>query len=233
MQVRKSYLILILVLMAMLAGCGGSTAPNSPGEEVPWEEVAVENMPEEIQKWVEENYRERGNYSHFTAEGGYFLVAWGEQPTGGYRVVIAEITSTADGLEVVASLHPPQPGEMVTQVITYPYALVFAPGVEQQPVNFTVGEAGAASPVGNSASGAPAGNVQVDSGTYVGQIDGNSIEIEVSGAPQGQVARAFRLSDMVKSSFAGLGLESGDPVRFTYTLNEHGQAVITGIEKTW
>jgi hypothetical protein len=70
-----------------------------------------------------------------------------------------------------------------------------------------------------------------DSGRYVGQIDNNSIEIKISGVPDTIAAKAFRLSEEVKVKFNNYGLKTGDQIRFTYSLNEHGQGVITEITK--
>lgn len=70
-----------------------------------------------------------------------------------------------------------------------------------------------------------------DSGSYVGLIDNHSIEIEISGVPKEQAARAFELSDKVKDKFESIGLETGDQVRISYYRNEYGQLVLESIEK--
>jgi len=70
-----------------------------------------------------------------------------------------------------------------------------------------------------------------DSGRYVGQIDNNSIEIKISGVPDSIAAKAFRLSEEVKVKFARYALKTNDQIRFTYSLNEYGQGVITEIIK--
>lgn len=74
-------------------------------------------------------------------------------------------------------------------------------------------------------------SAKTDSGRYVGQIDSNSIEVKISGAPDAIAAKAFRLSDGVKAKFDSYGLKSGDVIRFTYQTNEHGQGIITEITK--
>ncbi len=64
----------------------------------------------------------------------------------------------------------------------------------------------------------PAGELKRDSGTYLGQIDLHSIEIGISGVPEELAPRAFQLSSQVQEEFAGYGLETGDQVKFSYTV---------------
>lgn len=64
------------------------------------------------------------------------------------------------------------------------------------------------------------GEVKIDSGRYVGQIDSNSIEIKISGVPDEIAARAFQLSDEVKEKFQEYGFKEGDEVIFDYIPGE-------------
>lgn len=73
--------------------------------------------------------------------------------------------------------------------------------------------------------------VKSDTGTYVGQIDGNSIEIKISGVPDGLSNKAFRLSDEVKAKFDSLKLKTGDQVFFNYSINKDNQNVMVELGK--
>lgn len=86
-------------------------------------------------------------------------------------------------------------------------------------------------PEGNAENSEDLNVVKEDSGSYVGLIDNHSIEIEISGVPKEQAARAFELSDKVKEDFESIGLETGDQVHISYYKNEHGQLVLESIEK--
>ncbi|MDD2498068.1 MAG: hypothetical protein PHT78_06350 [Desulfitobacteriaceae bacterium] len=73
---------------------------------------------------------------------------------------------------------------------------------------------------------------KTDSGTYVGLIDNNSIEIKISGVPEESSARAFRLGEEIREGFEErFGLTTGDEVRFNYIPKENEQPVIIEIEK--
>jgi len=73
--------------------------------------------------------------------------------------------------------------------------------------------------------------VKTDSGRYVGQIDGNSIEIKVSGVPDELAARAFQLNDQLKAHFQELDLEEGDDIRFNFYERKNQQPLIIDIVK--
>lgn len=59
-------------------------------------------------------------------------------------------------------------------------------------------------------------------GQYVGQIDANSVEIEINGEP-----KVFRTTDL-KQDLSGFATK--DWVRISYTENEYGQFVLKGIQ---
>jgi len=76
--------------------------------------------------------------------------------------------------------------------------------------------------------------VKENSGTYLGQIDSHSIEIQISGVPEEIDPRAFQLSSRVQEEFESYGFETGDQVKFSYTVQDHGQVstmTIIEIEK--
>ena len=75
--------------------------------------------------------------------------------------------------------------------------------------------------------------IKTDTGRYTGQIDGNSIEIKISGVPDDLAAKAFRFDENTgaKTQFEQLGLTGGENVKFRYWVNEHGQNLIIEIEK--
>lgn len=72
---------------------------------------------------------------------------------------------------------------------------------------------------------------KTDSGRYVGQIDNNSIEVKISGVPDSQPPRVFRLDEAAKAQLASLNLKTNDDVKFDYYLNAYGQSIITQISK--
>ncbi|MHB8779780.1 MAG: protease complex subunit PrcB family protein [Candidatus Geothermincolia bacterium] len=57
-------------------------------------------------------------------KGVLVLALLGERATGGYRIEVASITQEGDVIVVSVAVRSPSPSDVVTQVITSPYALV-------------------------------------------------------------------------------------------------------------
>lgn len=72
--------------------------------------------------------------------------------------------------------------------------------------------------------------IQTGTGIYQGQIDNNSVEIEVREGAE-KIPTAFQLSGEVKEKFAEYDLKTGDNVSFSYETPEVGQPILTEISK--
>ena len=73
-------------------------------------------------------------------------------------------------------------------------------------------------------------DIKIDTGTYVGQIDGNSVEINISGVPEDMAARAFRFSPELRDEFDQLNIQDNTPVKFEYYINSQEQWVLVRID---
>lgn len=129
-------LVLLVVTFLFVAACGEPTDPYDhmdPDEE---DEITLtDELPEEIQAWIEEA---RSEFAAQTMEYEgilYLLVTYGEKPTGGYDVEITSIVEEDDKLVVTADFTEPGEDDIVTQALTYPYdlAMLDDPGL---PVEF-------------------------------------------------------------------------------------------------
>jgi sporulation protein YlmC with PRC-barrel domain len=69
-----------------------------------------------------------------------------------------------------------------------------------------------------------------DSGTYVGEVDNNHIEIKISGVPEEISAKVFRIDEDIKNTIQN-EISADDQVKFEYYLNEDDVGVIVSIEK--
>ncbi|NLA26211.1 MAG: hypothetical protein GX878_02325 [Firmicutes bacterium] len=75
---------------------------------------------------------------------------------------------------------------------------------------------------GDSVAEDPEGELMQDSGTYLGQVDPHSIEIHISGVPLAMDPQVFQLSGKVMKEFESYGFETGDQVKFSYIMGDHG-----------
>lgn len=102
---------------------------------------------------------------------------------------------------------------------------------QQNPVKQSQSAQASDTPVVTSASkeqpndkGAAASNEKTAKGVYVGQIDGNSIEIKV-----GENATAFRYPQKISSIIEQLN--ENDSVEIKYAQNEYGQLILSEIRR--
>jgi hypothetical protein len=56
-------------------------------------------------------------------EGTYLAAYWGEKPTGGYSLAVESARLEGDRVTVRLALKEPPPDAIVTQALTYPYAV--------------------------------------------------------------------------------------------------------------
>jgi len=68
-------------------------------------------------------------------------------------------------------------------------------------------------------------------GIYVGQIDSNSVEIEISGYPPSASYRAFQLSEELRERWDSLGLQEGDKVSIKFTSQDQQNSVLLDITR--
>jgi hypothetical protein len=58
-----------------------------------------------------------------SGEGTYLAAYWGEKPTGGYSLAVESARLEGDRVTVQLPLKEPPPDALVTQALTYPYAV--------------------------------------------------------------------------------------------------------------
>ncbi len=127
-MIRKTVFVIILTTaMLFTLACNGADEP---------EEVTLpDELPAEVQAWIDSATNDFGGQTFVYEEVLYLLVTYGEKPTGGYSVEIADIRENEGKLIVTAYFTEPGEDEMVTQALTYPYdlAMLEDPGL---PVEF-------------------------------------------------------------------------------------------------
>ncbi len=126
----------ILMLLAGVSGCGDPGEPvNHMGPDEEEETIMPDELPAEIQAWIEEAKTDFAAQTREYEGLLYLLVTYGEKPTGGYTVEITEIVEAEDQLTVKVAFTEPGADEMVTQAFTYPYDLAMLED-PQLPVEF-------------------------------------------------------------------------------------------------
>lgn len=91
--------------------------------------ITVFEAPSQIKKAVELQKREERAAVYVVQGTAYLVVTMGEKPTGGYGVSVTgidmgDMRHDGLGINVRIEYQSPKPGQVVSQVITYPYAIV-------------------------------------------------------------------------------------------------------------
>ncbi|MDF1615860.1 hypothetical protein [Petrocella sp. FN5] len=74
-------------------------------------------------------------------------------------------------------------------------------------------------------------DMETTTGIYVGQIDSNSIEVELTDISVENTFKAFRFSESVKANFGDYNLTEGDRVMISFKVDENNASIIHDIEK--
>jgi hypothetical protein len=134
-MIRAATILLVLLVTVGCSageGSGSSDGPSRPEEtrELPVERVssgAPGQGPERPRAIVASSAgvlsREIGGNVPNSGEGTYVAVYWGRKPTGGYSLAVESARLEGDAVTVTLALKEPSPDAMVTQALTYPYAV--------------------------------------------------------------------------------------------------------------
>lgn len=136
MYKRILVLSLAMLLVFALSGCGEPGEPvNHMGPDEEDEIVLPDELPAEVQTWIEEAANDFAAQTMEYEGVLYLLITYGEKPTGGYDVEITNLVTEEDKLVVTAHFTEPGEDDIVTQALTYPYdlAMLDDPGL---PVEF-------------------------------------------------------------------------------------------------
>ncbi|MCL6580755.1 MAG: protease complex subunit PrcB family protein [Firmicutes bacterium] len=82
---------------------------------------------ESEQAWIDGHAAEAGAWVRKFDGWRMVLVTMGEKPTGGYAVEVVTAARSAGGWVIDVRFVSPKPGDVVTQVLTYPYGFVKVP----------------------------------------------------------------------------------------------------------
>lgn len=234
-QVLSLLLLIVLSVSLLLISCGPNTKTLKIGD-LEYEQVDPASLKEDVLKsWYEKAYKEKVSHSINHKEYKYLLISGGEMPTGGYSIELVQAVKEQNGYVFKAVLKTPQPGQQVTQALTYPHILIRIKGDDNVPLrgelDFSAAEAGD--------NGDESGYNRLYA-VFVGQVDNNAIEMVVDPVfsfPEGGKPFTFRLSDNIRNYFQSGGkdqreFKENDIVRFDCIKTKAGQWEVTEIFNT-
>lgn len=124
-MIRDGMLFLLFLCLLLTAGC--SKIPEVV--DVAFSRVSMTEAPQEIRKAVEENREKEKAAVYVFDQEVYIVITRGEKPTGGYGVEVVDIDKyildeDRFAVKVKVKYIDPEPGQPVTQAITYPFIIV-------------------------------------------------------------------------------------------------------------
>lgn len=184
--------------------------------DIEFEVLEFDALIDEVQMEVDQLKLERG-YNYWENDGGYVLfIGSGLKATGGYGIEVLSIEDNEGKTIVAVNETSPDPDDMVTQAIEYPFVLIQFEGTTD---DFIITNQDGKEFERNEVDFSAQETVE---GIYVGQIDNNSIEVTV-----GDTFMVFRNSIMGELI---TGVDNGDKVEITYELTEDGQYQLIRLE---
>lgn len=222
---KKALMIILLVPVLLMIGCGGPEKKEAFPAPVDYQLISIDSPEfaklnqEDFADWYQDNYKVAGLHILIRGEDRFVLLSAGEKATGGYYLENLTLTGQEKSIEVKAQLHKPEKGDIVTLALTYPHLL------------FKIKDDGRELVFSGIEGDVPPPEIKIDTGKFLGQIDSNSIEIQVSGVPDQVMPGAFQLGDILKETISQLNLQPGDKIRFSYLPRENNRPVIFEIEK--
>ncbi|HSW10963.1 MAG TPA: protease complex subunit PrcB family protein [Bacillota bacterium] len=123
-----------ILIVLLLAGCRPIGQAGEGGDRdaaitpiMPGPPVFRENelpLDAQTRDWVQRMHRTPGIHIRRDGPHQHVLFALGQRPTGGFRVELEAVTEHPDYILVQAVEIAPAPGDMVIQILTYPYLLL-------------------------------------------------------------------------------------------------------------
>lgn len=124
MQKIVTNLLLFIVLLGMLMGCGSTENEIPKVKDLDYTVVTAEQIPEELKVNLEERKAEAFKVTYVDKGYFYICVGYGEQQTGGYSITVKDMYLTNNAIYVDTSLCGPTPEESKNIVKSYPYIVL-------------------------------------------------------------------------------------------------------------
>ena len=122
-------------LVRILTGCSVEKENQDKVRDLEFTVVGESDLPEELKNLIMEKKAAPFKLTYSNDQGLYIVVGYGEQPTGGYSIEVAELYLTEHAIVIDTELEGPEKGEPTGVEKSYPYVVVRTEYLEE-PVIF-------------------------------------------------------------------------------------------------
>lgn len=121
---RNIFITLAVIICAIMVGCSGNKANDEARSDVEFTVVPRDDIPEELNKFIEEKKKEDFSMSYGIGEYLYIVKGYGTVPTGGYSIRVDSLQQTKDEIFFHSTLLGPEASEPVNKTQTFPYIVI-------------------------------------------------------------------------------------------------------------
>ncbi len=116
--------MIFTLLLCSLTGCSISDGSATKLRDLEFTVVSEELLPDELKQLVEERKAGEFKITYTDADALYICTGYGEQPTGGYSIIVDELYLAEDAVYISTSLLGPAAGDAPAEAPSYPYLVV-------------------------------------------------------------------------------------------------------------
>ena len=120
-------LIICILLMGMSMTCTGCSVEKIASDkvkDVDYTIVTEAEIPETLKTSIEERKKAPFKLSYSDNKELYIVVGYGEQPSGGYSIIVDELYLTDNTIVFATTLEGPEQKQEMEVNPTYPYVVV-------------------------------------------------------------------------------------------------------------
>lgn len=131
-------LFLWVMIVRVLGGCSLVGVEQEDADKVrdlTFTVVGDVDVPEELQKLIEEKKGEAFKLTYSNDQGLYIVSGYGKQESGGYSIAVEALYLTENSIVFDTELLGPEKGEEVSAEPSYPYIVILTESLEE-PVIF-------------------------------------------------------------------------------------------------
>ena len=122
--VIMSCVVIAAAFFVCMNGCGIEKIDTKMVNELQYEEVEEENIPEEVYEKILRVYDSFGRFVYICSDSLYIVVCYGAQPTEGYSIEVNQLYESSNAILVETTLKGPAGPDKPVQNITYPYIVL-------------------------------------------------------------------------------------------------------------
>lgn len=113
--------IFCLIVLAALCGCSAEKNTQPERRQVEFAVLAAEEIPKELQEVLEKQKARAMRMTYQDQENLYLIRGYGEQETGGYRILVTECSEDDENLYFSTQLQGPENAGEAEKSPSYPY----------------------------------------------------------------------------------------------------------------